>query len=162
MNTSPCPCGSDNAYAECCGRYIDTDVPAPTAEALMRSRYCAYVAGNDPYLRKTWDPATCPKDLNAAEQGVVWTGLKILKTSAGGENDNTGVVEFVASVTQHGQEAHLHERSDFKRNEAGHWIYIDGDTPKQAPIRVEKKVGRNEPCPCGSGKKYKKCCGAAA
>lgn len=34
--------------------------------------------------------------------------------------------------------------------------------PKQAPIRKEIQVGPNEPCPCGSGKKYKKCCGSPA
>ena len=127
----------------------------------MRSRYVAYTAGNDAYLRLTWDPQTCPKAINASEPGVEWTGLKIIATTGGGEADSTGTVEFVAGVSQHGQSGHLHERSDFKRDADGRWIYVDGDTPKGKPVRVQK-VGRNEPCPCGSGKKYKKCCGSGA
>ena len=39
-------------------------------------------------------------------------------------------------------------------------VPIEAEAPKQQPKRnVEPKVGRNDPCPCGSGKKYKKCCG---
>ena len=36
------------------------------------------------------------------------------------------------------------------------------DTPKRKPVKAEKKIGRNDPCPCGSGKKYKNCCGKNA
>lgn len=160
MTQSNCPCDSGSEYQTCCGRYLDSDLAAPTAEALMRSRYAAYVAGNDAYLRETWDPDTCPKSINASEAGVEWTGLKIIASIQGGEQDSTGTVEFVAGVNQHGQSGHLHELSDFKRNEDGRWLYVDGDTPKGKPVRVQK-TGRNEPCPCGSGKKYKKCCGGA-
>ena len=159
MTESLCPCGSGTDYAACCGRYLDSDLPAPTAEALMRSRYAAYVAGNDAYLRKTWDPDTCPESINAGEAGVDWTGLTIIATTGGGKGDDTGTVEFVAGVSQQGQAGHLHELSDFKRTANGQWLYVDGDTPKGTPVRV-KKTGRNDPCPCGSGKKYKKCCGA--
>ncbi len=160
QTSSPCPCGSGTDYPACCGRYIDSATPAPTAEALMRSRYTAYTAGNDAYLRKTWDTDTCPKSINASEPGIEWTGLKIIATTAGGEDDTTGTVEFVAGVDQQGQSGHLHELSDFKRDVDGRWLYVSGDTPKGKPIQRAQKVGRNEPCPCGSGKKYKKCCGA--
>ncbi|HEB92016.1 MAG TPA: hypothetical protein ENI94_00780 [Gammaproteobacteria bacterium] len=156
--TKDCPCGSGQPFADCCAPYLCGAKIAATAEALMRSRYTAYVEHDDAYLIASWDQQTCPDDLHpSASDGSTWTGLKILRTEAGGENDNEGVVEFVASCDVRGTPAQLHEISQFRRSD-GRWLYVDGDT--QQPVRrSQPKVGRNEPCFCGSGKKYKRCCG---
>lgn len=156
-----CPCGSGHDFDACCGPYIAGDKPAPTAEALMRSRYSAYTMGNVAYLQSTLAEAV-PDDEQLSEEeikAVTWQGLEIRATEGGGENDNTGTVEFVARYKAQGEQHVFHERSRFGR-EDGRWVYIDGViNPKSAPV-TSTKVGRNEPCPCGSGKKYKKCCGA--
>jgi len=154
-----CPCGSDEAFEDCCSPFLSGESTAPTAEALMRSRYTAYVRHDDAYLLDSWDPQTRPDDPHpSADDGSTWTGLRILRTEAGGEDDDQGVVEFIASCDVRGTPAQLHETSTFRRGDDGRWLYVDGDN--QQPIRrSQPKVGRNEPCPCGSGKKYKKCCG---
>ena len=93
-----------------------------------------------------------------AEQST-WLGLEIVDTEAGGMDDENGVVEFIARFTEKGQPKQHHERSRFSKH-AGRWYYLDGEVPKPQTQRHEgPKVGRNDPCPCGSGKKYKKCCG---
>lgn len=157
-----CPCGSGSAFDECCGPLIG-GAPAPTAEALMRSRFTAFVTGELDHIDNTHaKSARADFDRSAAESSsdtVKWVRLNILDTVDGGESDDVGVVEFTASFKQDGKTLIHHERSDFQR-EDGRWVYVDGViNPKGQPRRVEK-VGRNEPCPCGSGKKYKKCCGA--
>jgi SEC-C motif-containing protein len=128
----------------------------------MRSRYTAFVLGEFDYIENTL--ATEVRDSfnrSAAEStahSVEWVGLEIRDTSDGGEEDDGGMVEFAANFKDDGKLLVHHERSNFRREE-GRWVYVDGKmNPKGNPRRVEK-VGRNEPCPCGSGKKYKKCCG---
>ena len=151
-----CPCGSGAKYTKCCEPYIKGDAMPPTAEATMRSRYVAYVIKDNDYLLKTWHESTRPEDeLPAADDNVEWTGLEILTTSDGLEKDSRGVVEFRAKCRVNGQTSGLDEASDFVK-EKDQWFYVDGGgiSPVQS-----KKVGRNEPCPCGSGKKFKKCCG---
>jgi len=157
--TRDCPCGSGRMFAHCCGPYLSGAARPATAEALMRSRYSAYVEHDDAYLLASWDPRTRPDDPHpSADHGNTWTGLRILRTEAGGEDDDEGVVEFVASCELRGRPAQLHEISRFRRAGDGRWLYLDGDN--QQPLRRRQpKVGRNRPCPCGSGKKYKKCCG---
>ena len=157
---SLCPCGSKKNFDACCGPYLSGAAIPPTAEALMRSRYTAYTRLDDKYLLATWHPDTRPSNPNPSDEGDgnVWTGLDILRTEAGQAGDTTGVVEFIAHCTFNGAPSQLHEISDFTYN-GERWFYVDGRG--QQPIRRESpKVGRNEPCPCGSGKKYKKCCGA--
>ena len=45
------------------------------------------------------------------------------------------------------------------RKEGDEWFYVEGNVYAKQPVRRETpKIGRNDPCPCGSGKKYKKCC----
>lgn len=145
-----CPCGSGKPLAECCGRYHGGEA-APTAEALMRSRYSAFVLQDDGYLRDTWHPKTRPSQLDLSADDSCWQGLEIVACRKGGLQDEEGVVEFVARY-QGGQ---LHERSRFVR-EQGRWFYLDGEL---LPPRQQPQPGRNAPCPCGSGKKYKRCCG---
>ena len=159
----PCHCGSGKAYEACCQPYITGAAPAPTAEALMRSRYSAYAAGAIDYLGETLHPehkADWDRDATARWAGSSeWMSLEIRATEAGGENDDEGVVEFIATFREGDQlKAHA-ERSNFAKVD-GRWYYVDGVTPKPATQRNEgPKVGRNDPCPCGSGKKFKKCCG---
>ena len=86
-------------------------------------------------------------------------GLEIIGTDRGGENDEEGYVEFVAHYAANGQSVEHHEHSYFKKLD-GEWKFIDGEIESQEPyVREEPKIGRNDPCPCGSGKKYKYCCG---
>jgi len=117
----------------------------------MRSRYSAYVLKRSDYLAATWHPSTRPASLDVSADDTQWQRLEIVATEKGGSGDNDGVVEF-AAYYQGGQ---LHERSRFLKEE-GKWLYVDGDI---LPPVTETKAGRNDPCPCGSGKKFKKCCG---
>lgn len=157
-----CPCGSDQNYDDCCGAIIG-GAPAPTAEMLMRSRYTAFALGNVGYLAETLSSES-RADFDEIEaentaSNSKWQGLEIRGINGGGENDENGTVEFVASFRIEGQQRIHHELATFEREE-GRWVCSGGQTnPKSAPRQVVK-VGRNEPCPCGSGKKYKKCCGA--
>ncbi len=157
-----CPCGSGVELSKCCGPYLE-GAPAPTAEALMRSRFTAYVRGDLDHIERT-HASEVRENFNrsAAEStanSVEWVSLEILGTSDGGEADDTGTVEFAARFRQNGDLLVHHELSNFRR-EDDRWVYVDGKmNPKGKPRRVEK-VGRNDPCPCGSGKKYKKCCGS--
>ena len=157
-----CPCGSGKDHAECCTPYISGKAVAPTAEAVMRSRYSAYVFKELDYLKDTLAPETLDSHDDASvrewAESAEWLGLTIHDTWAGQEGDEDGIVEFTASYAVDGEELHHRERSRF-RNMDGKWLYVDGDMVSGPPIRKEPKIGRNEPCPCGSGKKYKKCCG---
>lgn len=159
---STCPCNSNLEYSACCEPFIKGGAKPPTAEKLMRSRYTAYTLAEIDYIEKTTDPASRPHfDRNGSLQWAKnseWLGLEILKTEAGTENDTKGLVEFVARYRYEGVERAHHERSEFRKRD-GQWYFVDGKLV-QEPVRVGEKIGRNDPCPCGSGKKYKKCCGS--
>ena len=159
---SDCPCGSSDAFDACCGPYIRGERAAPTAEALMRSRYTAYASAEVGYITRTHDPETLDQhDEDQAREwaeGSEWLGLEILWTTAGDADSEEGEVEFVARYRA-GDEEHEHrERSSFVRR-GGQWYFHDGRVMGPPQRRVEARVGRNDPCPCGSGKKFKKCCG---
>lgn len=121
--TDPCDCGSGRPYAACCG-VLHAGAPAPDAEALMRSRYTAYVRGLLPYLRATWAPETCPADLGADPPGLKWLGLAVKRHHRVDADHAT--VEFVARSKLAGRAHRLHETSRFERRE-GRWLYVDGD-----------------------------------
>jgi len=158
-----CPCGSGLDYSACCEPFIKGESEPETAEKLMRSRYTAYATVNVDYLHASLHPDhQADHDLNAARKWAAdsdWLGLEILSTTAGDEGDETGVVEFKASYREKGKVRQLHEISRFQKVN-GRWTYVDGEMPRPKTVRIETRVGRNDPCPCGSGKKYKKCCGA--
>jgi SEC-C motif-containing protein len=162
MPGARCPCGSAIDASACCQLYLD-GVAAPTALALMRSRYTAYVRGAIDYLVATHDPATRGSvDVPAItrwSRDTTWMGLEIVATERGGESDDTGMVEFIASGVTNGSPFRQHERSRFRRTD-GAWFYIDGDVRSEPARRTAPAAGRNDPCPCGSGKKYKRCHGA--
>ncbi|MFV8183233.1 hypothetical protein LXH13_08520 [Streptomyces spinosirectus] len=116
-----CPCGLAETYEQCCGRIHRGETAAPTAEALMRSRYSAFVKLNEPYLLRTWHPNTRPAQLKL-DPGMRWTGLEILATTDGSAFHSTGTVTFRASF----RGGSLHERSRFERVE-GAWVYVNGE-----------------------------------
>ena len=159
-----CPCGSGRPYADCCGPYVSGSAKPATAEALMRSRYSAYAMKEIDYI-----VATCLRDeehgidVEATRrwaEGSTWLGLQVLKAEKGGEGDQEGTVEFKAAYVQGGLRESHHEKASFVRKD-GAWLYSEGEVFPETVVREGPKVGRNDPCPCGSGKKYKKCHGAA-
>lgn len=123
-DSADCPCGSGRAYGECCGPWhagIGDGRHAPTPQALMRSRYSAYVLGLPGYLMATWHPSTAPGELDLPP--TKWLGLEVRAEQMQGD---AGVVEFVARWRDGGGRAgRLHETSRFVR-EGGRWFYIDG------------------------------------
>ena len=118
----PCPCGSGAAYSHCCGPLHHGERQAVTAAELMRSRYSAYACGEADYLLRTWHPRTRPTDLSL-DPRIVWVGLDVLDTDAGGADDNAGEVEFVARFESGGRPDSMHERSVFQRR-ARWWVYV--------------------------------------
>lgn len=118
-----CVCGSGRAADACCARFHAGE-PAPTPEALMRSRYSAFVLDLRDYLLATWHPSTRPAALPPPETGLKWLGLEV-KRSALQDSDH-GTVEFVARSKLGGRAHRLHENSRFVR-ENGRWYYVDGD-----------------------------------
>jgi SEC-C motif-containing protein len=122
---SDCPCGSASPYADCCEPLHDGRARAETAERLMRSRYSAYAKGRTDHVFRTWHPRTRPAEVEPVP-GLVWTGLRVLATGAGGADDDEGTVEFEAAHDGPGGPGVLHERSRFVRR-AGRWVYLDGD-----------------------------------
>ncbi len=123
-NSETCPCGSTKPYADCCARYLDGSEPAPSAEALMRSRYTAYTLQREDYLLKTWHPSTRPAALGLAEDAATkWLGLEVKRHAQDAEH---AVVEFVARYKVGGRARRLHETSRFVREDK-RWFYVDGD-----------------------------------
>lgn len=127
----PCPCGSGTSYGGCCGPFHDGN-PAPTAEALMRSRYSAYAVGDLDHVFRTWHPRTRPVDL-APTPGLTWVGLEVLRTVDGGPDDDTGEVEFRARFRDARGEQVMHETSRFERR-GGRWVYVDGEGGRVAEL----------------------------
>ncbi|CAK0769539.1 SEC-C motif domain protein [uncultured Gammaproteobacteria bacterium] len=156
-----CPCGSGRSLDDCCGPLI-AGGPAPTAEALMRSRYTAFTQRALDYLDQTNAPETRDSFERAEADNIgaesEWISLEIRALSGGCAGDDTGTVEFVARFKYHGKQFAHHERASF-RHDGERWWYVDGEINPKGPPRQVVKVGRNDPCPCGSGKKHKKCCG---
>lgn len=158
---SQCPCGSGKPLDQCCGPIIDGG-PAASPEALMRSRYSAYVVQKIDHLERTIAAESrSDHDREAADnwaKSVEWLGLEVLSTSGGGEGQDQGTVEFIARFRHGGMDQAHHETGNFRRDGAS-WVYVDGKTHNKPLVRSQPKVGRNDPCTCGSGKKYKQCCG---
>ncbi len=157
-----CPCGSGEQFKVCCDIFISGEAQAPSAEKLMRSRYSAFVVEEPEYIYNTHDPATRNEvdleEIRAWSERSDWEGLNIVATEKGEEGDTTGKVEFVAHYSVGTKEEHHHEVSTFTKKD-GQWFFTDGSLVNNTFRRDTPKVGRNDPCPCGSGKKYKKCCG---
>ena len=159
---SLCPCTSGKEYADCCRPYIEGELKAPTAEALMRSRYTAFATQAIDHLRETLKPGT-RGDFDEASvrqwsESAEWTGLDVVSASGGGENYTAGKIHFIARYSVKNTPQEFEEVGSFEKIDDT-WYYVDGEVKGHTPYRRETpKVGRNEPCPCGSGKKFKKCC----
>jgi SEC-C motif-containing protein len=126
MKLNPCPCGSTKNYCHCCALYIESNQLAPTAEALMRSRYTAYTLALENYLLATWHPSTRPDALGLAEEAATkWLGLEVKRHKQ--EDSDHAIVEFIARYKVHGRSHRLREISRFVREE-GRWFYVDGET----------------------------------
>ena len=152
MTAADCVCGSGKTFAACCARYLDGNEIAPTAEALMRSRYSAYVLGREDYLLASWHQSTRPTSLNLnAEAQTTWLGLAVKRHDvdpAEPANPDKAIVEFVARFKTGGARAErLHEVSRFVRAE-DRWFYLDGkiSATGMAQIRAaaEKKVAERK------------------
>lgn len=156
-----CPCSSSKDYSDCCEPILNGEL-ASTAEQLMRARYTAYTQVNMDFIKKTHDPQTI-KNTNMDDnrewaENTKWTKLEIIQTEKGSAKDNWGKVEFKAHYNIKDTSDFHHEVSEFNKKN-GTWFFSEGRAPtSQQIINLEPKVGRNDPCPCGSGKKFKKCC----
>ncbi len=158
-----CPCSSGKMYQDCCEPLLSGSRKAETAEELLRARYSAHVKLEMDFVKDTthpdqvsrYEPATAKSWAEKSE----WDRLEVVDIEGGAPDDETANIEFVAHFRQKDKLKTHHELAHFKRYE-GEWFFYDGQgvVPKQV-VRQQPKVGRNEPCPCGSGKKYKKCCG---
>jgi SEC-C motif-containing protein len=164
MSDNDCPCGSAKPFENCCEPYLLGRLPAPTAEALMRARYSAYALCSIDYLYNTSGPRV-RREFDAAgsrkwAESAEWHGLEVVATEGGGPDDIAGKVEFIARYTIKGAPVDHHEQAEFARVD-GEWRFMNGKVIGPAPVRREgPRIGRNDPCSCGSGRKYKKCCGA--
>ncbi|MBY0316008.1 MAG: SEC-C domain-containing protein [Bdellovibrionales bacterium] len=164
-----CHCGSGINFSQCCEPFLKGSAQPQTAEALMRSRYTAHVVGDITYIKNTLTPEArkrfVEKDVKEWAKSE-WLGLNVIAAQG-----NT--VEFIAKYRADGKVIEHHEVAKF-RKQGDRWFFAEGDShthaegqghhhhPPQTPIvREAPKVGRNDPCTCGSGLKYKKCHGAA-
>ncbi len=144
-----CPCNSGKTLDKCCEPYHKLEA-APTAEALMRSRYSAFVLGLSEYIWQTWHPDTRPELDILGGVNLKWIRLEILSHKNGLKNDDSGEVHFIASYVSGNKGKRLDENSRFVK-EDGLWLYVDGESKVS-------DISRNETCPCGSGLKFKRCC----
>ena len=162
-DATACPCNSGLPYASCCEPLIKGVTAAASPEALMRARYSAFAHQEMPYLLETLHPG---QRSDYDEEGAAkwasesdWTGLEILDVKGDPATENSGSVEFRASYRRNGEKQEHHELAEFRKSK-GIWYFFDGKMVSTGQYRREApKVGRNDPCPCGSGKKFKKCCG---
>jgi SEC-C motif domain protein len=127
---APCPCGKPLDYAQCCGRWhaafaAGQGLLAPDAEALMRSRYSAFVQGLSDYLLASWHNSTRPATLEPQEAGLKWLGLEVKKHLR--QDTDHATVAFIARSKLGGRAHRLQETSRFVREQDGRWYYLDGD-----------------------------------
>lgn len=147
-----CPCGSKIPFAICCEPILKNHAKAKTAEQLMRSRYTAFTMDENTYLLTSWAKETRPEKMDTKETPVQWLGLEVASTEDGGETDDKGTVDFIAHFIVTSRFCHLREKSRFVK-EDNKWFYLDGVSESST-----EKIPRNAPCPCGSEKKFKRCC----
>ena len=155
---APCPCGSGALFEACCEPLLTGQRAAATAEQLMRARFTAHVAHDFRFLHATYRPTSAtPYVPDEGEPTMQWTKL-VVHAHELTDNPDKSFVDFSAYGTEDGTEKVLHEKAEFLRIN-GTWLYTRearlGPAPYKSPT---PKVGRNDPCPCGSGKKYKQCC----
>ena len=159
-----CSCDTKKPYSECCEPVIRGKKTPDRAADVMRARYTAFVKHEIDFIMGSLSPARVKdmdrKSIEEWSRDTQWEGLEILATEKGGPEDTAGSVEFKANFREKEELQAHHELATFVKLN-GTWLFDDGRTPPGKPIRLEgPKTGRNDPCPCGSGKKFKKCHGA--
>ncbi len=160
-----CPCGSEKALKQCCLPVIEGAKKPATAEDLLRARYTAFTRGDIDYIVNTHHSKT-QGEVN--RQGIEewskqseWLGLEILDKVGGSASDTSGTIDFHVKYRAGGKLQDHREHSVFEK-ENGDWRFLDAAALGGGTYRrAEPKIGRNDPCTCGSGKKFKKCCGSA-
>jgi SEC-C motif-containing protein len=163
QKTGTCPCGSGKRPAECCQPILQGKAKASTAEALMRARYTAFATGDIDFIFNSHHPKTSEglerKEIEAWSKSSTWLGLRVIETQKGATEDSEGVVIFHARYHAEGKDHDHYEHSQFERHQ-GDWKFLDAQPLHTGPVRREgPKIGRNDPCHCGSGQKFKKCHG---
>lgn len=153
-----CRCGSNLQYDFCCRIFHENIKTPKTAESLMRSRFSAYAMQNEAYLLETWEAGKRPKEINFSKEVAEWTKLEIINTKKGRAKDNKGIVEFKAYYTQEDEAYVMNEISRFTKS-SGRWLYQDGLVKSVRKVAEQAGQSKNAPCSCGSGKKFKRCCG---
>ncbi|MCQ8103017.1 YchJ family protein [Methylomonas sp. SURF-2] len=156
-DTETCLCGTGQAYAACCGPFHKRERRPATALELMRSRFSAYALRNAAYLLDSWDIGSRPADLDFSRETADWRSLQIVACKKGAAHDGKGIVEFKAFYRQDGEDCCLHEISRFVKT-GQDWFYLDGVIKAAGKVQTANSGG-NAPCACGSGKKFKRCCG---
>jgi len=164
--TMAVPFQDPSALEAYCLPFIENKMRPETAADLMAARYVAYTKAEVDYLLATHDPKTRSqadrKSIESWAKGATWHGLEIVSTERGEPDDSEGLVEFIARYEIDGSNHEHHEKAEFRKID-GQWFFVDGKVVTKQPVRHETpKIGRNERCSCGSGKKYKKCCGSIA
>lgn len=157
-STQSCPCGSGKNFGDCCEPILAGRKEAGNAEELMRARFTAHVTHNFRFLHDSYRPtAGKPYVAEEGEPTMEWTKLVVHAHEISADPDKA-FVDFSAYGTEDKVEKVLHEKAEFLRVN-GRWLYNREARLGPAPYKAAApKVGRNEPCPCGSGKKYKHCC----
>ena len=155
--TTYCLCGSGVTYGDCCQPFHSGETIPATAQALMRSRYTAYALHDGTYLQATWDATKRPERIDFSRENIEWLRLEITETKKGGVQDSKGLVTFKAYYSQEGEEYVMNEISRFTKHD-GRWFYLDGTIKAIGKIGGQVNLGKNAPCSCGSGKKFKRCC----
>lgn len=165
-----CPCQSTLSYGQCCEPLLTGKQKPKTAEQLLRARFSAFATANIDYIlathhQKTSDSLDRDEITNWAK-GSAWHGIQVVQKEAGEEKDTQGTIIFCAKYAEltgekKGEIQEHWEKSFFEREPAspsGEWKFLDAQGVHVGTYkRTEPKTGRNDPCPCGSGKKFKKC-----
>ncbi|GAA5218862.1 YchJ family protein [Corallincola platygyrae] len=158
MQNPLCPCGSQQSYQQCCEPYHLGEQHPQTCEQLMRSRYSAFAMAKGQYLFDTYHPDfrgdDQPEDFAESARRSKWLKLEV-EAAQGGVLDESGWVKFAAWFYE-GKRVMVHREHSRFAKLAGHWVYTDGDFKQPDTLNI----GRNDSCPCGSGKKFKRCCGS--
>jgi SEC-C motif-containing protein len=153
----PCPCGTGRKFDDCCAPLLAGTRRPATAEELMRSRFTAHVGRDYRYLHRTYD-ATAPRPYveEKDDAPMQWTRLAV-HAHEPGRGPDQAFVDFAACFVDENGEHAVQEKSEFHRVD-GQWLYTRAVRMGPAPVKSAPKIGRNDPCPCGSGKKHKHCC----
>ncbi len=158
-----CPCESGNSYNTCCQPFIEGKADPKYAEQLMRARYTAHTIANIAYIIDTHHPDT-QSEIDAsttkkwAEEST-WLGIKILNVNEGLSEDQSGEIEFIATYRDATSKRQTHHEISLFEKIDSKWFFKDASAPKITQFKRERpKIGRNDLCYCGSGKKFKKCC----